>query len=277
MIVRISKIIILIYIIPFILINGWGDKGHKLVTKHAMMLLPNELRLSDKMKDEIITHSKDPDYRKKEDPTEANKHYIDIDFYKEFLDGRMIYSKDSLIKIYGIDEVEKQGILPWATQATYSKLVDAFKSDEKEKIILYASDLAHYVGDGHQPQHATLNYNGEITNQKGIHFRYEIEMIDRYLPELENMLEKREPRYVKNLKQHIFDYITESNYYCDLILSADKFSYEHSGKEFNENYYRLLWNRTKYVTATVINEGAFELASLIYSAWIDAGKPELNI
>ncbi len=274
---KFSKIFVLLFAVPVLLLNGWGDKGHRLIAKHAMILLPSEVKLSDEIKNEITAHSKDPDYRKKEDPTEANKHYIDIDFYKEFLDGNMVYSKDSLAKIYGIDEVEKQGVLPWATQTTYSKLVEAFKSGKKEKIILYASDLAHYVGDGHQPQHATLNYNGEITNQKGIHFRYEIEMIDRYLPELENMLGKREPRYVENLEGHIFDYITESNYYCDLILSADKFSYEHSGKEFNEDYYRLLWNRTRYVTATVINEGAFELASLIYSAWVDAGKPGLNL
>ena len=46
----------------------------------------------------------------------------------------------------------------------------AFKEKDKDKVLLYASDLAHYVGDGHQPLHATINYNGQLSDQKGFIF-----------------------------------------------------------------------------------------------------------
>jgi hypothetical protein len=274
---KLLKNFMIIFLIPLVLSLGWGDKGHRLITKHALSLLPAEINLGDELKNEIILHSIDPDYRKKQDPSEPIKHYIDIDFYKEFLDGRMIHSEDSLIKIYGSKEVNKQGTLPWATEETYSKLVEAFKSKSKDKIILYAADLAHYVGDGHQPQHVTMNHNGQYSEQEGVHFRYEIDMIDLFLPQIESKLKIIKPVYVKNISEYIFNYLTESNFYVDIIHSADKNAYERSGKKYDEEFFKYLWFRTEYITINEFNNGAYDLASLIYSAWIDAGKPELSL
>lgn len=275
--IKILRNVLIVFIIPLVLVFGWGDKGHRSITKHALSLLPAEIKLSDELKKEIVLHSVDPDYRKKQDPSESIKHYIDIDFYKEFLDGRMIHSKDSLIKIYGAEEVANQGILPWATEETYLKLVEAFKNNNRDKIILYAADLAHYVEDGHQPQHVTMNHNGQYTNQINIHFRYEIDMVDVYLPQLEAELKNIQPVYVKNRMEYIFDYLTESHFCVDIIHSADKNSYERSGKKYDGDYFKYLWFRTKYVTINEFNNGAHALACLIISAWIDAGKPELNL
>ena len=270
------KNLILLLLIPSYLTFGWGDKGHKLIAKHALDILDHEIKLSDEIKAAIIKHSVDPDYRKKEDKTEGPKHFIDIDYYKEFLDGHMITSKDSLAKIYGEEMVTKQGILPWATEDTFAKLVEAMKNKNKEAFILYASDLAHYVGDGHQPLHACLNYNGQLTSQKGIHFRYEIEMLDKYLPEIESSLFNRSPMKISDLTGFIFDYISESNMYVDLLLAADTQALKFAQQKYDDAYYKLLWFRTKYVTDTEINEGSFALASLIYTAWLEAGKPNLE-
>ncbi len=266
-----SKIAILFFI-P-ILIFCWGDKGHKKITAFAFKLLPSEINFSDSVKEEIINRSVDPDYRKKEDPTEPNKHFIDIDYYKEFLEGRMIQSYDSLKLLYPDSVITDIGILPWATIDTYQKLVNAFKSNNKSQIILYGSDLAHYIADGHQPLHTTLNYNGQLTSQKGIHFRYEIEMFDKNLDELDIRFITPTPKYVKNVEDFIFDYITKSNTYVELILSADKSASKNSKYLYDDEYYRALWFRTKYITSDQINTAAYALASLIYSAWIDSGKP----
>lgn len=270
------NLLIALILIPSFIAFGWGDKGHKIITKYALNLLDKEFVLSADLKMELIKHCTDPDYRKKEDPAEPNKHFIDIDFYKEFLNGRMIHSFDTLVMKYGDSVVTKQGTLPWATFDSYRKLVEAIKNKNREKIILYGSDLAHYVGDGHQPMHATLNYNGQLTSQKGIHFRYEIEMIDRNLNEIESRLEKIEPMQVKNMDQYVFDYITESNFFVDMLLSADKYSYSLGLQKYEDEYYRLLWFRTKYVTVDCINQAAATLASFYYSAWIEAGKPVLD-
>lgn len=273
---RIS-IFVVLFLMPSIFSFGWGDKGHKLITEHALVILMQKIQFPDNIREEIIRRSVDPDNRKKEDPSEPVKHFIDIDFYPEFLDGKMITSLDSLVKIYGDSVVTKMGTLPWATEITYQNLVSSFKANDKEKIVLYMSDIAHYIGDGHQALHATLNYNGQLTSQKGLHFRYEIEMLDKNLDEVKEKLKLPQIGEVNDLESYIFDYISESNYYVDLILDADKKSLVKDSGKYEEKYYNMLWQRTKYVTINSINNAAYSIASIIYSAWIDAGKPELNL
>lgn len=272
---KLSKLFLFL-IIPTIINYGWGDNGHKLITKHALKLLPSDINFTDKFKASIIEHSIDPDYRKKEDPSEPNKHFIDIDYYKEFLNGEMIISIDSLKKIYGDSIVTAMGILPWATTTTYSNLVEAFKSADREKILLYISDLSHYVEDGHQPLHSSINYNGQLTMQKGIHFRYEIEMIDKHLDEIDKQLKIISPVYVSNITEFVFNYIFESNFEVDILLTADKIATKFSNGKFDDGYYKLLWFRTKNLTIDKFEQASFSLASLIYSAWIDAGKPKVE-
>jgi len=270
---KVKTALVIFLLVPSVLIFGWGDKGHQTITLFAMKLLPHQMKMNDDVAAAIIEHSVDPDHRKRGDKTEGPKHFIDIDFYKEFQDGRMVMSRDSLNKIYGEKVVTKEGILPWATEETYKELVEAFKEKNRDKIMLYASDLAHYVGDGYQPMHETVNYNGQLTDQKGVHARYESEMVDNYLDEIKSSFKKQTPYYVKDVQAYIFDYIFESNSYLEVLLSADKSAFENAGEKFANDYLRLLWFKTKYVTENQFNSAALSLASLIYSAWRDAGKP----
>ena len=273
---KLFKRTLLIVLMPVVLL-GWGNKGHKIITKYAMQLLPPEMNLSMEIQEAIIAHSTDPDHRKKEVKDEYPKHFIDIDYYKEFREGRMIQSYDSLLSIYGDNVVTDMGTLPWATLQTYSYLVDAFMQKDKQKIILYGSDISHYIEDGHQPQHTTLNYNGQLTNQTGIHSRYESEMLNKYVNEIEERFYAIQPEYVSDLSNYIFDFITESNTYNELILAADRQASEQTSNAFNDDYYNLLWFKTKYVTFNRVSMGANRTASLIYSAWVDAGKPQLDL
>jgi len=256
---------LLILLMSSLIIYGWGDKGHKTITAFAMKYLPAEMKFSMEFKKAITDHSVDPDNRKRDDKSEGPKHFIDIDYYKEFMDGIVIKSRDTLNQLYSEEVVTKQGILPWATEETFYKLVNAFKEKNKDN-----------VGDGHQPLHATVNYNGQLTSQKGIHARYEIMMVDNYLNVIENSFEEHKPFYVKNVQDYIFDYIVESNDYVEMILSADKYASDKTSGKFDKEYYRLLWFKTKYVTINEINSAALCLSSLIYSAWVDAGKPILE-
>jgi len=269
---KVVLVLLLIAILPLNL-SAWGDKGHKLITAHSLEFLKTKINLPDSIIKEIITRSVDPDNRKKQDPTEYPKHFIDIDFFPEYMSGQIVLNRDELKSRYPDSVLVKQGYLPWATLDTYEKLVDAFKSGEKEKIVLYLADLSHYVADGHQPLHATINYNGQLTGQKGIHFRYEIEMVDAYLEEIIKGLVKFDIGAVekKDLEYKIFDYINESNTYVELILSGDKFASKNKDK-----YFELLWNRTKYVTIESINSAAKALADIVNSAYIEAGNPELK-
>ncbi len=124
-------LLLLLILLPVSIILSWGAEGHKLISRKAMELLPDEMSSFTPWQDYISIHSVDPDLRKDKDKTEAPKHFIDIDFYPEFLKGKMIENKDSLVAEYGDSTVTKMGLLPWATLDTYNNLVNAFKRKEQ--------------------------------------------------------------------------------------------------------------------------------------------------
>ncbi|HSP88557.1 MAG TPA: S1/P1 nuclease [Ignavibacteriaceae bacterium] len=269
------KIIFLLFLISAINFP-WGEEGHRLIANKAIDLLKEKIPGIEQFQNYITEHSIDPDLRRDDDKSEFPKHFIDIDFYEEFLNGKMINDKEQLISIYGESTVTKMGLLPWTTIGTFNNLVKAFQEKDKDKVLLFSSDLAHYVGDAHQPMHTMLNYDGQLTNQKGIHSRYESKMIEKYLVELSNQNENSKVLYVDNTTDFIFDYISNSNSLSEVLLSSDKFANTKAASNNNDEYYRLLWFKTKYITKIQFESACNSLASLIFTAWVDAGKPSID-
>jgi hypothetical protein len=279
-----TKLHTLIFVALFLIapaskLLAWGETGHKIINRKAVDYFPAEMKDFRSWRDFLGEHASDPDIRRLTDKSEAPRHFIDIDYYKEFLIGRMIENKDSLIAIYGDSTVTKVGLLPWATLETFNNLVKAFRERNRDKAMMLAADLGHYVADGHQPMHCVVNYNGQLTNQEGVHARYETEMVNRYADELENSFDSTEISLVKSPLDFIFGYIFGSNSVCDVLLDADLLATKDAGNTTSDEYYRIMWFRTKYITEVQFNKAAQDFAALVYTAWVEAGKPpysELN-
>jgi len=169
--------------------------------------------------------------------------------------------------------VKKNGTLPWTTDSTYQALVLNFKQKDWETAVLTAANLGHYVADGFMPLHCSANYDGQLSNQKGIHSRYEEKMIDRYIDQIQ--FSETKPAQKDLVKPEIFSYIYSNFKYVDLLLKADLKAYDQAGKQFSDEYYSILWEESKSFTIRLLEESSKTLASLIYSAWLEAGKPEL--
>ena len=268
--------VVLSFLIPSEKLFAWGETGHRIINRKAVDYFPPEMAAFKAWRDYLGEHASDPDIRRRTDKSEAPKHYIDIDYYKEFLMGKMIENEDSLISIYGKETVTKIGLLPWATLDTFNNLVKAFKERNRDKAMILASDLGHYVADGHQPMHTVVNYNGQLTNQKGVHSRYESHMVNRYQNELENCFDDCRVSQVKDPLNFIFGYISGTNSVCDVLFDADALATKEAGSTTSDEYYRLMWFRTKYITEVEFNKAAQDLAVLIYTAWVDAGRPDFS-
>src|SRR5690554_457854 len=268
--------LIVILIVASGLSFPWGEEGHKLIAGKAVDLLKEKIPGIINYKDYITEHSVDPDVRRNFDESEFPKHFIDIDFYPEFLDGKMIYDRQQLSALYGDSVVTKMGILPWATIQTYNNLQKAFSEHNRDKVLIYASDLAHYVADAHQPMHTMLNYDGQFTDQQGIHARYESELIERYFDELEEIVNGNSIELIDEPIIYIFNYIENSFSLGEALLTADKFASKRAGSTSTEDYYRLFWFRTKYITEIQFESAVNSLASLIFTAWSEAGEPSLT-
>jgi len=270
MVKRIYPVISLI-LLSFILVS-WGYKGHYAINTKCPESFPASMTAFRVWADSLNQHGSDADYRKGSDPTEGPKHYLDIENFAEFnTTGRIASTYDSIVSIHGAYFMKSNGTLPWATLNMYDSLKLAFKQARWHKAMLHASDLGHYVGDGHMPLHLTVNYDGRETGQGGIHSRYESEMLDYYLSPITNY-GGDSVHFVSNVNKYIFDYIYNSHGYVDSVLAADTYATNLAGNNYSALYYQTLWSKTHFTTR-LLHDSSHSLAELIYTAWVEAGSP----
>lgn len=216
-------------------------------------------------------HASDADYRKGSDTAEAPKHYIDLENIPQY--ASLTPNLDSLISVMGWPAVKENGILPWATVWAYDTLVVRLRRGDWTGVRTVASDIGHYVADGHQPLHNTNNYNGQLTGNSGIHSRYETGMIDAFKSLL--WVRPASTRYIPDRFAFALGYSIEANRLVDSILAADRTAKSASGwnglGDPPPQYYASLWQSTSSLTLRQFQNATEALASLWYSAWVDAG------
>ena len=271
---------------------GWGIWGHKHINKAAVFALPAEMRTFFYNHVDFITEeSVVPDIRKYtiNDKNEFARHYIDIedfgipikDFPKTMTEASSKF--DSAL-------LQKSGMLPWYIQTITDKLTKAFKNKNKTEILFLAADLGHYIADAHMPLHTSSNHDGQLTNQKGIHALWET-----VVPEIKisnyNLHSTHKAHYIKNKEQAVWAAIRRSHallpdvFAKEKAVSAnftDKTKYRieiRNGKEVK--YYTTTFAKA-YAAAlgTTINDQLIHSADMVadfwYTAWVDAGKPDIN-
>ncbi len=260
-------------LIALFILSSWGGTGHYLIGEKTKLYAQNELSWLQLWTDSLAAHASDPDFRKHLDPDEGHKHYIDIDNYPGF-PHLPTFDRDSLILLYGEDFVNQQGILPWAIEATYDSLVWYFKQKDFDRARYFAYDLCHYVADAHQPLHITANYNGQLTGNYGIHARYESVMVDRYAGEMSFQTFHVQP--IAHVRKYIFNILLQNHLYVDSIMMADSIAQARTNSNFNDEYYRILWNLTGNFTSQLMSQASHRLVEFIYTAWVEAGKPTIT-
>ncbi len=120
---------------------------------------------------------------------EPPNHFLDLDHeaFGPFPFDALPRDYSSAVQKFGKEFIDEQGTLPWRTAEFYGRLQREFESLKRQpppgyafdNIALYSAVLAHYVSDGHVPLHAVVNYDGQLTQQQGLHSRWESELFER--------------------------------------------------------------------------------------------------
>jgi hypothetical protein len=268
-----NRIFLMLILTGILVLTGsWGGSGHTKISHDASLSFDPQMTIFNLWTLDLAAHASDADYRKDTDPNEAPKHYIDIDSYPEFMmTGYIASTLDSVVNLHGASFVYDNGILPYATRTTYDSLRNCFHRGDWDKALLFAADLGHYVGDGHMPLHITTNYNGQLTNNYGIHSRYESTMINTYVNQITYTGDS--VHFITDVNRYIFNYIYHNFNYVDSVLLADTYAKTISSNTSSSQYKQALWNRTKLFTTELFKNASHSLAELIYTAWINAGSP----
>jgi hypothetical protein len=255
------------------LLISWGSVGHKKISEASSLSFNMQMQEFQTWVIFLRDHASDADTRKGGDPTESPKHYIDIDNYNLFnTTGRIPQTLDSVKTLYGSSAVIDNGILPWATKASFDSLENCFQRLDFVKAKVFAADLGHYIADGHMPMHITKNYDGQLTGTTGLHSRYESTMIGSYISQITYTGESI--AVVSDVNQYIFDYLYANYPYVDSVLAADTYA-KTLGATSSTAYKAALWTKSKGFTIPLFKRASHTLAELIYTAWVEAGSPSL--
>jgi hypothetical protein len=267
-------------------VHAWGFDVHRFITRRALDGLPPEIKPFFAAEREfIVEHAVDPDLwrvvglrgaRGEEDPN----HYLDIDGLDEPPPFASVPREwEAYVARYGPERANRMGRLPWRADEIYGLLVSRFQEIAKGTPA-YAADnarylaavLAHYVEDAHVPFHAVLNHNGQLTNQHGIHNRFETTLVMRNIKTM-----KLTPVVVKpftSMRDVIFDRLIEGERLVEQILAADRQAIV--GLEFYDDaYYQAFAVGALPVASRRVSDAASGVASALTSAWIAAGRPQL--
>jgi hypothetical protein len=250
---------------------AWGSVGHHYIAQNYSQHLPpviDGLRAYDSVVDAHVT---DADTRKSSTPGESYRHYIDIDWYPEFLAGTLSRDRATLEAEYGASTVLNNGIVPWAVPEVVATLTQQFQAQQWSAAARTIAGLCHYVGDANQPFHCAKNYDGQLTGNNGIHARYETTMISTYVGQLHTS--PMPVTYYPSPQDAMFNLIGISYTGVAPILAADNTAKAASGGTFNATYYASLWNSTKALTQARLDTASVMTASFVYTAWVNAGQP----
>lgn len=289
-----TALALLLTLFPFELSNGWGFWAHKQIHRLAVQAMPEPIApFFREYATFLIEHSIDADDRRRIDPNEAPQHFIDIDRYGKYPFPELPRRYEDAVKKYSLDTLRANGLVPWRIAAFADSLTNAFRAKNLEKILFFAVNLGHYVADAHVPLHATENYDGQLTGQKGLHARWESDIPERFMRRYETLSDfKPTVHYIADKTEESFKWVLESYLLVDSVLKCDLRAKEglkpeeictvitdKNGRE-REVYTPLYYERFKHALGDMVErrfEQAVErVASIWYSAWVDAGKPNLN-
>ena len=168
-----------IVLMPFNFLQGWGFKAHVRINSDAIDTLPVGMKaFFEEERVYISEHAVDADKWKSTDKKEFWRHFIDMDLYGTYPFNELPRDYDEAVKKFGADMVNISGTLPWRIAEFTRKLADEMREGDGEKIRITAAALGHYVADAHSPLHSVENYNGQYTNNFGVHKQFESRMID---------------------------------------------------------------------------------------------------
>lgn len=269
---------------------SWGFYGHRRINRMAVFTLPPEMiGFYKKHIDYITEHATDPDNRRNVIEGEAARHYIDIDHYgPSAFDSVPVFWNQAVAK-YSEDTLLAYGIVPWQIEKHYYKLLNAFKTENLDLILHYSADLGHYIADAHVPLHTTENYNGQLTNQKGIHGFWESRIPELKAEEYDYFTGRAQ--YVESPIKSAWKTIHDSHMAVDSVLNFEaklnsefpsdkKYSYENRGAVLMKVYSIEYTNRYNQMISGQVERRMREsiklVGSLWYTAWVNAGQPNLE-
>ena len=256
---------------------AWGAEAHRFIMGRAISLLPAQIRpFFEAERVSVVEHTVDPDlWRTAGWEEEASRHFFDLDAYGTHPFKDVPRDMEEAIRKHSLEFVTRNGTLPWRAEAMQQSLVEAFRQkdvDGRANVKFFASLVAHYVSDAHVPFHSASNNDGQLTQQWGIHVRFESELFERYRTWIR--ISPRPVFRIPDPRAFLFDTLTDSHVLVQPLLDADRLAA--AGRQlYDDGYYAQFFGKGRPLLERRLSESITAVASMITAAWVQAGRPAL--
>jgi hypothetical protein len=246
--------------------------------------------------DEITYLGPEPDrWRSPAEPelsaVQAPDHFIDLE-WADLLGTlpRNRYQYIAALYAYGLThpklaselQPDRVGFQPYITEEVWERLKSAMRdyrqlsaahqdtAPVEAAIIFYAGWLGHYVADGSQPLHTTIQYNGWVgpnpngyTTDHQIHWQFESQFVDAAINESDVQALMTPPQTIGDEWTDYLAYLHHTNSFVEKVYQLDKeHGFDGTGTA-----------ESRHFTAERLAAGASMLRDLIVAAWVKSAEP----
>jgi hypothetical protein len=263
-------------------LRAWGFAAHRFIMDQAISRLPDGIRpFYERNRTFMIEYSIVPDLLRTLDVAdEPPRHFLDMDAYGEYPFDALPRDYDEAVRKFGREKVDANGLLPWRAADIYGRLVKAFDRAGRQQgyalddIKLMSAVLGHYVADAHMPFHAALNYDGQLTGQRGIHSRFESQLFERMQASLALPVVTIPP--VHDIRAFMFDTLLESFTDTEPLLEADRRAAA-GLTEYGDEYFERWSKDAGPVLTKRVADAIAATVAVITGAWEEAGRPAVPL
>ncbi|MFD2246533.1 zinc dependent phospholipase C family protein [Pontibacter ruber] len=269
---------------------SWGFFAHQRINRLAVFSLPPEMVGFYKKHIRYITENAvNPDKRRYAVKGEAPRHYIDLDMYGDSALHKLPRFWQQAVEKYTEDTLMAYGIVPWHINLMKYQLTQAFKERNLDRILRLSADMGHYVADACVPLHTTHNYNGQLTGQHGIHGFWESRLPELLSDNYDFFV--GQAAYIEQPQLKAWDLVASAHLALDSVLRFEreltqayaeekKYGFEVRNnlttkvysREFSEAYHDRLNGQVERQMRLAVQT----VAGYWYTAWVDAGQPDLQ-
>lgn len=244
---------------------AWGFDGHRRLAANLHEPFPQNACLRAWLSTVTGTfawqdESCEPDRWRGTDPAEWPRHYLDIDYASPISS----YPREwPAVQAQFQQYAEKNGTVPFRVEEMYGQLVAQMKAKDSSAALLRVAYLSHYVTDAFSPMHDTKNQPGNL------HIRYESDMLgpNAQINEITTLMRGYYGTVGKaHPKHHIFDAVIAGHPVAIKLIDDDTAA---------AGSMTALYANTKELTARRWGDSVTVMASLIGTAWVEAGAPML--
>jgi hypothetical protein len=279
--------------------GAWGNEGHTYINQVAAEKIPATMpRFLRRAVIEIAYLGPEPDrWRSSSEFALKNAqepdHFIDLErvswlnplpqgryeFYRKLYEKRAATPSTDHPDDYLPEHV---GLQPYITMEVYGRLKAAFREYRQRQaahqptraveqaIIFYAAWLGHYVGDGSQPLHTTIQYNGWVganpngyTTEHKIHAQFESAYVAANITAKDFSGLVKAPERLDDPFTDYVAYLRQSNTLVENVYALEKaggFTGKGSPAAFDFTTHRLA-------------AASQMLLDLWYTAWLESAVP----